>query len=244
MSEENKTPEDLSKDPNEAAVSDEETASGKRRFNIFILLPLVIFVGLAGLFSYQMKFGRNPNEVPSVLINKPAPEFDLPALDASFGIRRPDGGIVPGFKTEDFRQKVAVVNVWASWCPTCRDEHPLLLDLTNDNRFDLIGLAYKDEPANSAHFLKNHGNPFDKIGMDVSGRVGIDWGVYRRTGNLHRRYQGYHPLQAYRRPDQALAGRKLHAQNWKQFWLRQTEERFGVSPTARPRSGLHRPELD
>ncbi len=178
MSEENKTPEDLSKDPNEAAVSDEEAASGKRRFNIFILLPLVIFFGMAGLFSYQMKFGRNPNEVPSVLINKPAPEFDLPALDASFGIRRPDGGIIPGFKTEDFRQKVAVVNVWASWCPTCRDEHPLLLDLTNDNRFDLIGLAYKDEPANSAHFLKNHGNPFDKIGMDVSGRVGIDWGVY------------------------------------------------------------------
>jgi cytochrome c biogenesis protein CcmG/thiol:disulfide interchange protein DsbE len=178
MSEENQTPEDQSKGPNKTTTSDGEAAPRKRRFNIFILMPLVIFAGMAGLFSYQMKFGRNPNEVPSVLINKPAPEFDLPALDAGFGIRRPDGGIIPGFKTEDFRQKVAVVNVWASWCPTCRDEHPLLIDLTNDNRFDLIGLAYKDEPANSARFLKNHGNPFDKIGMDISGRVGIDWGVY------------------------------------------------------------------
>ncbi|WP_321458760.1 DsbE family thiol:disulfide interchange protein [uncultured Cohaesibacter sp.] len=150
----------------------------KRRFNIFILLPLLIFIGMAGLFGYQMKFGSNPHDVPSVLINKAAPDFDLAALDASFGIRRPDGGIIPGFKTADFSGKVSVVNVWASWCPTCRDEHPLLIELTNDDRFDLIGLAYKDEPANSARFLKNHGNPFDKIGMDISGRVGIDWGVY------------------------------------------------------------------
>ncbi|WP_316858281.1 DsbE family thiol:disulfide interchange protein [uncultured Cohaesibacter sp.] len=152
--------------------------SQKSRFNFFVLLPLIAFVGLAALFIYQMEFGRNPNEVPSVLINKPAPDFDLPALDASFGIKTPDNGPIPGLKTSDFKGKVSVVNVWASWCPTCRDEHPLLLEMTKDNRFELVGFAYKDEPANSARFLKNHGNPFDIIAMDVSGRVGIDWGVY------------------------------------------------------------------
>ncbi|TLP46987.1 DsbE family thiol:disulfide interchange protein [Cohaesibacter sp. CAU 1516] len=150
----------------------------KGGINLLILLPLIIFVGMAGLFAYQMKFGNNPNEVPSVLINKPAPDFDLPALDAKFGIVRPDQGELPGFKTADLLGKVSVVNVWASWCPTCRDEHPILLDLTQDPRFELVGLAYKDEPANSARFLSNHGNPFDAVGMDLSGRTGIDWGVY------------------------------------------------------------------
>ena len=155
-----------------------EDTEHKGGINILILLPLVIFVGVALLFAYQMKFGNNPNEVPSVLINKPAPEFDLAALDAEFGIKTPDGDVMPGFKTADFRGKVSVVNVWASWCPTCRDEHPILLNMTKDNRFELIGLAYKDEPANSARFLRNHGNPFDSVGMDLNGRVGIDWGVY------------------------------------------------------------------
>lgn len=150
----------------------------KRGFNPLILLPLIIFLGMAGLFWFQMSSGKDPNQIPSVLIDRPAPQFDLPPLDADFGIKRPDGKRLPGFKTEDFKGQVSVVNVWASWCPTCRDEHPLLLDLTADNRFVLMGLAYKDEPANSARFLKNHGNPFDVVGMDISGRVGIDWGVY------------------------------------------------------------------
>ncbi len=165
---------------NDADPSDETDleASKKGGINLLILLPLIIFVGMAGLFAYQMKFGNNPNEVPSVLINKPAPTFDLPALDPKFGIVRPDQGVLPGFKTADLLGKVSVVNVWASWCPTCRDEHPILLQMTKDQRFELVGLAYKDEPANSASFLGNHGNPFDAVGMDVSGRTGIDWGVY------------------------------------------------------------------
>ncbi|WP_114008293.1 DsbE family thiol:disulfide interchange protein [Cohaesibacter intestini] len=166
--------------PEKAKVPDttELDPDKKGGINLLILLPLIIFVGMAGLFAYQMKFGNNPNEVPSVLINKPAPDFDLPALDAKFGIVRPDQGELPGFKTADLLGKVSVVNVWASWCPTCRDEHPILLDLTQDPRFELVGLAYKDEPANSARFLSNHGNPFDAVGMDLSGRTGIDWGVY------------------------------------------------------------------
>ncbi|WP_373236786.1 DsbE family thiol:disulfide interchange protein [Cohaesibacter celericrescens] len=174
MSETKKSSE--SSEPSSQNTDQSDTKKGG--FNVFILLPLVIFMGLASLFLWQMANGADPNQIPSVLINKPAPQFDLPALDASFGIKRPDGGSMPGFKTADFVGKVSVVNVWASWCPTCRDEHPMLLNMTQDDRFELIGLAYKDEPANSARFLSNHGNPFDSVGMDISGRVGIDWGVY------------------------------------------------------------------
>ncbi|PLW76338.1 DsbE family thiol:disulfide interchange protein [Cohaesibacter celericrescens] len=174
MSETKKSSE--SSEPSSQNTDQSDTKKGG--FNVFILLPLVIFMGLASLFLWQMANGADPNQIPSVLINKPAPQFDLPALDASFGIKRPDGGSMPGFKTADFIGKVSVVNVWASWCPTCRDEHPMLLNMTQDDRFELIGLAYKDEPANSARFLSNHGNPFDSVGMDISGRVGIDWGVY------------------------------------------------------------------
>ncbi len=187
-------PETLEQD----GATAEPEAEKKGGINLLILLPLSIFVGMAGLFAYQMKFGNNPNEVPSVLINKPAPSFDLPALDAKFGIRRPDDGLLPGFKTADLKGKVSVVNVWASWCPTCRDEHPILLDMTKDKRFELVGLAYKDEPANSARFLRNHGNPFDSVGMDLSGRTGIDWGVYGapetfivdRTGTIRHKHIG------------------------------------------------------
>lgn len=194
----------MSDTPNPSAPSSElhetgqEETEKKSRFNVLILLPLVVFLALALLFMWQMASGTNPNIVPSVLINKPAPQFDLEPLDASFGIRTPEGGTIPGFDTESFKGNVSVVNVWASWCPTCRDEHPLLLQMTKDNRFDLIGLAYKDEPANSARFLKNHGNPFDKVGMDISGRVGIDWGVYGapetfivdRTGTIRYKHIG------------------------------------------------------
>ena len=150
----------------------------KKGPGILILMPLVIFLSLAGLFLWQMASGNDPNQIPSVLINKPAPEFDLPALNADYGFKGDNGEPLPGFKTADFKGKISVVNVWASWCPTCRDEHPILLDMTKDKRFELVGLAYKDDPANSARFLKNHGNPFDAVGMDISGRVGIDWGVY------------------------------------------------------------------
>ena len=190
---------DLTENNNETDKADPQVEDSKKSgINLLILLPLIIFVGLSGLFLWQMAAGEDPNKIPSVLINKPAPEFDLPALDASFGITRPDGHIMPGFKTADLKGKVSVINVWASWCPTCRDEHPLLLDLTRDTRFDLIGLAYKDEPKNTARFLKNYSNPFDIVGMDLSGRTGIDWGVYGapetfivdRTGTIRYKHIG------------------------------------------------------
>lgn len=177
-------------------TSEQKKTAGKVRW--LMLLPFLVFAGLSALFVYQLEFGRSPSEIPSVLINKPAPTFDLPPLDANFGVTTPDGGALPGFATSDFIGKVSVVNVWGSWCPTCRDEHPLLLDLTKDTRFELVGLAYKDEPANAAQFLRRLGNPFDAIAMDISGRVGIDWGVYGapetfivdRTGTIRYKHIG------------------------------------------------------
>ena len=157
--------------------SDQDDAPKKGGINILILLPLVIFAAMAVLFLLQMAKGGDPSKIPSVLINKPAPQFDLPALDASFGFTV-NGEPMKGFKTEDLMGKVSVVNVWASWCPTCRDEHPILLEMNKDTRFELLGLAYKDEAPNTARFLKNYGNPFDRVGMDYKGRAGIDWGVY------------------------------------------------------------------
>ncbi|MCT4654199.1 MAG: DsbE family thiol:disulfide interchange protein [Cohaesibacter sp.] len=159
----------MTNEPNNA-----ETTQKKGGIHFLIILPLVIFLGLAALFLIQMAKGGDPSQIPSVLINKPAPQFDLPAL-AGF---EANGAPMPGFKTADLKGHVSVVNVWASWCPTCRDEHPLLLELNKDNRFRLLGLAYKDKPENSARFLRNHGNAFDAVGMDENGRAGIDWGVY------------------------------------------------------------------
>lgn len=153
-----------------------EATEGKKKggINLLIILPLVIFLGLATLFLLQMAKGGDPSQIPSVLINKPAPEFDLPALEGF----EANGAPMPGFKTSDLMGQVTLVNIWGSWCPACRDEHPMLLEMNKDNRYRLVGIAYKDEPQNAARFLNNHGNAFDAVGLDLSGRTGIDWGVY------------------------------------------------------------------
>jgi len=137
-------------------------------------LPLAAFLALAGLFLIRLYSG-DPQRLPSPLIGKPAPAFALPALE---------GSGLPGFADADLRAgKVTLVNVFASWCGPCRDEHPLLIELTKNAELAragvrLVGLAYKDEPGNSLKFLKEMGNPYALIGVDRSGRVGIDWGVY------------------------------------------------------------------
>ena len=137
-------------------------------------LPLIAFLALAGLFLLRLYSG-DPQRLPSPLIGKPAPAFTLPALE---------GSGLPGLADADLRQgKVTLVNVFASWCGPCRDEHPVLLELTKRPELAragvrLAGLAYKDEPGNSMKFLKEMGNPYALIGVDHSGRVGIDWGVY------------------------------------------------------------------
>ena len=129
--------------------------------------PLVLMAALFGVFATQI--GRDTRLVPSVFINKSAPEFALTAVP---GIDR------PGFETADLSGQVAVVNVFASWCVPCRDEHPLLIALKN--RFPdvaLFGINQKDQPDQAVQFLQELGNPYDFVGADSSGRVSIDLGV-------------------------------------------------------------------
>jgi len=145
-----------------------EAASPKPR-RLIVLLPLAVFLGLAALFLMQLLSGRDVAEIPSALIGHPAPQTSLPPLE---------GGDLPGIDSKDFAGKVTLVNVWASWCAPCREEHPMLLALSEDKRFGLVGLNYKDAPENARRFLGSLGNPFSAIGVDSAGRAAIDWGVY------------------------------------------------------------------
>jgi cytochrome c biogenesis protein CcmG/thiol:disulfide interchange protein DsbE len=141
---------------------------------ILILAPVVLFVALTSLLFVRLYAG-DPSKVPSALQNKPVPEFALEALPGLSG----ENGPVPGFDTASLKTgEVTLVNVWASWCIPCRDEHPYIDALSQDPRFRMFGLNYKDQPDNARRFLGRYGNPFDAVGVDRRGRTGIDWGVY------------------------------------------------------------------
>lgn len=141
-----------------------------RSGRILFLLPLFFFAALCVIFFMQLLGGRDTSEVPSALIGKPIPVFDLPALQASGK---------PGFSNRSAAEaKVTLINVWASWCVPCRAEHPLITRLADDPRLTVFGLNYKDKPDAALAFLSELGNPFDAIGADESGRVGIEFGVY------------------------------------------------------------------
>lgn len=145
----------------------------RRRASVLALVPLLLFVALAALFYGRLGAG-DPSEVPSALIGKPVPEF---RLDPVTDLAR-DGAPVPGFAASDLEKGVFVVNVFASWCAPCRVEHPLLMKLAEEGRVRLYGLAYKDPEEQTLRFLNGLGNPYAAVGADLSGRVGIDWGVY------------------------------------------------------------------
>ena len=130
------------------------------------LIPLVIFAVL--VFFLWQGLSRNPREVPSPLVGKPAPAFTLPRLDA------PD----KTFSPTAMRGKVWLLNVWASWCVSCREEHPVLVDLAKSGDVSIVGLNYKDQPADAQAWLARFGNPYQLSVMDADGRVGIDYGVY------------------------------------------------------------------
>ncbi len=130
------------------------------------LLPLFVFAGLLALFFSGL--GQDPSIVPSPLVNRPAPEFNLPSLDAG----------EEGLKTADLVGTPTLVNFFASWCLPCKVEHPLLVQLQKEGRVRVVGINYKDEPEKARHWLAERGNPYDRIGADRSGRVAIDWGVY------------------------------------------------------------------
>jgi cytochrome c biogenesis protein CcmG/thiol:disulfide interchange protein DsbE len=148
--------------------TESETPAPPRR-RLIVLLPLLVFLGLAGLFLLQLLSGRDEAEVPSALLGLPAPQTNLPALE---------GSNLPGLDSKTFAGKVTLVNVFASWCAPCREEHPVLLALSQDKRFVMAALNYKDEPQNARRFLGDLGNPFQAIGVDEAGRTAIDWGVY------------------------------------------------------------------
>jgi len=129
------------------------------------LTPLVLFLALAALLYRGLAL--NPREVPSPLIGKPAPEFTLPELkDTSRQLSH-----------SDFLGKVSLLNVWATWCVSCRAEHPLLMQLARQG-VTIYGLDYKDSREDAKRWLQRFGDPYVANAFDADGRVGIDWGVY------------------------------------------------------------------
>ena len=130
------------------------------------LLPLGAFIVLVGFLAVGLKL--DPREVPSPLVGKAAPAFELPLL------HQPDKRFSPG----DMRGKVWLLNVWASWCVACRDEHPMLLALAKRRVMPILGLNYKDKGDEASAWLKQFGDPYDLSVVDADGRIGIDYGVY------------------------------------------------------------------
>lgn len=134
---------------------------------VLLVTPLVALVALIVVFA--LSIDRDPSLIRSVLIDKPAPDFTLPPVE---------GLDVPGFDTAALKGRVTVVNVFASWCVPCRDEHPVLTALKARTGVALYGINQKDAPENARAFLDELGNPYDAVGADATGRVSIDWGVY------------------------------------------------------------------
>jgi cytochrome c biogenesis protein CcmG/thiol:disulfide interchange protein DsbE len=139
----------------------------------WLLLPALAFAVLAAIFLLRIDQSRdsggNISKLPSALIGKPAPATALPPLQ---------GLNLPGLDPALFKGGVTLVNIFASWCGPCRDEHPELLELAKRNDIRLIGFNYKDKDENARRFLGSLGNPYMAVGVDPSGRAGVEWGVY------------------------------------------------------------------
>jgi len=131
-----------------------------------LLIPLLVFFVLLGFFLVGL--GRDPRELPSTLIGKPAPTFTLPDLNA------PEKMV----SAQDFHGQVWLLNVWASWCVSCRAEHAVLVEFAKTHEVSIVGLNYKDKPADGKAWLRQYGDPYVVTAVDIDGRVGIDYGVY------------------------------------------------------------------
>ena len=132
------------------------------------LLPVAMFVLIALFFAWPLLTGRDASVLPSVLIDQPAPALVLPAVL--------DG--VPGLDAEAFKGKIVLVNLFASWCPPCQIEHPVLIGLARQRQVEIYGINYKDKQEDARAWLGRLGNPYARIGADLNGRAGIEWGSY------------------------------------------------------------------
>lgn len=150
---------------NETSKTDGQIPSVLRR-RLLLAFPAVGFAGLAAVFAWGIS--RDPSQLPSALIGKAVPTFDLPPVE----------GRTPGLASNDLYGEVSLVNVFASWCVACRAEHPLFMLLARDRTVPIHGLNYKDRPQDAAQWLNTRGDPYTRTGADRDGRVAIDWGVY------------------------------------------------------------------
>jgi cytochrome c biogenesis protein CcmG/thiol:disulfide interchange protein DsbE len=151
--------------PNGLAKNAKSGPIGLSRRRVLPVLPVIVLGGLAATFLWGIN--RDPSKLPSTMIGKPVPRFDLP----------PVLGRTIGLSSDNLQGEVSLVNVFASWCVACREEHPIFLRLARNRTVPINGINYKDEPAN-APWLNTFGDPYSRTGADRSGRVAIDWGVY------------------------------------------------------------------
>jgi cytochrome c biogenesis protein CcmG/thiol:disulfide interchange protein DsbE len=154
-------------------------------------IPLLIVVGLVGLFAYMLRDGRDPSEIKNVQVGKPVPTFVLANIN---------GSSTPLDQTVLSGGEPMLVNFFASWCIPCRAEHNSLMKLANTHTIKILGIAYKDKPENSRAFLSELGNPFVAFGGDLDGSVGFEWGItgvpetFLVDGNGRIRYHHYGPI--------------------------------------------------
>lgn len=138
----------------------------RRKINLLTALPVIVFAILGAAFYWGLF--NSDERLPSVLIGKPVPVFELPPIE----------GRSDGLVTADLLGQVSIVNVWASWCVPCRVEMPLLNELAARDAVAIFGINYKDDPDKALAFLAELGDPYTRIGADRAGRASIDWGVY------------------------------------------------------------------
>ncbi|MBS0358885.1 MAG: DsbE family thiol:disulfide interchange protein [Proteobacteria bacterium] len=158
----------------------------KSRF--IYLMPLLIFIGLFIVVFIRLQMPIDPHEIPTALLNQPIPQFEITLLNNE----------KQSLSTKDFMGHVSILNVWATWCVTCREDHELLMKLAKSEPLIIYGLNYKDSKQESLAWLARLGNPYRKVGFDQQGRVAIDWGVYGtpetfiidKTGLIRYRHTG------------------------------------------------------
>ena len=154
----------------EAAVAASDERDGRHndvaRRRLLTLIPLAAAASLVGVFAVGL--GRDPSIIPSALLGKHVPDFELPPVQ----------GRSMGLSSTNLRGEVSLVNVFASWCVACREEHPLFIRLAREKVVPVHGLNYKDAPEDAAQWLDTRGDPYTRTGADRNGRVSIDWGVY------------------------------------------------------------------